>query len=65
MEVGLGDEAAAISKAATAWRMDNSDFVGINVAYGDGPNLHPIDLDRLEYLVDYLCERAQQLFSDE
>ena len=65
VEVGLGDEAAAISRAAAAWRIDKDNLDGINAAYDDGPNVHTIDDDRFEYLVDYLCERATQLFSEE
>jgi len=61
-DVGLEIEGTAISRAAAAWSTDHDDDVAINVAYNEGRNPYSGDLDRLEYLVDFLCERAGELF---
>jgi hypothetical protein len=61
-DAGLDVEGGAISRAAAAWAINHDDEVTISAAYSEKPNPYSVDQDRLEYLVNFLCERADQLF---
>ena len=59
--VGLADEASALSRAFEAWLADHDDHDAISRAYGEGTNSMS-DSDRMEYLTDYFCNHAAEMF---
>ncbi len=61
-EVGLLGEGKAIEKAADAWLRSPEDYAAVSAAYGQERSEAERDLDRLEYLVDYFCERSAEMF---
>jgi len=61
-EVGLRGEGDAISRAAAAWKKSNGSADAATTAYNIQLHPYSVDLDRLEYLVDYFCERASEMF---
>ena len=61
-EVGLTQESEAISRAAAAWALSGEDYDAADEAYHEQSNGYKIDLDRFEYLVDYFCEHADEIF---
>ncbi len=61
-EVGLQGEAKAIARAADAWLKSPDDYDAITTAYSTETHEHSVDIDRLEYLVDYFCRNAEELF---
>ena len=60
--VGLPAESRAIARAAAAWKMTPQDDDAISVAYAQGENEKTTDIERLEYLAAYFCERADEMF---
>lgn len=60
--LGLGEEAAAIERAAHAWRNSDGNYDTTLAAYGNGLNPYSNEELRLEYIVDYCCANADDLF---
>ncbi|MDD2759113.1 MAG: hypothetical protein PHH11_02340 [Methylomonas sp.] len=61
-EVGLKGEADALRRAHAAWERSNGDMDATSMAYGELRHEYSVDLDRLEFLVCYFIDNAEQLF---
>lgn len=61
-EVGLSREGKAIERAADTWARSPDDYAAVTAAYEQEKSEAESDFDRLEYLVDYFCERSAEMF---
>jgi hypothetical protein len=60
--VGLEAEARAIDRARLAWQSRSGDYDAANAAYAQWTHAYSSESKRLEYLVDYFCLNAHELF---
>lgn len=61
-EVGLGEEAASLLAQRAAYRANPSDAAALQTAVNSTQHEYSGDLDRLEFLTQYLCDNAEPLF---
>lgn len=64
-EVGLNAEAESLQVQMATYVRDPDDLEALNMAAGQATHALSGDLDRLEYLTQYLCDHAEELLYEQ
>lgn len=61
-EIGLENEASALTSALHVWKESDGNLEATSAAYEKHRHQFSVDLDRLEHMVCYFVDNADQLF---